>query len=183
MAYPAIETERLILKPLTIEDAPQIQLLFPHWEVIQYLSHRVPWPYPEDGAFEFLTKSALPQILAGHLLAWTLRLKTDPDRMMGQISLRPHGSKHRGFWLGKPYQGHGYMTEATNAVTDYWFETLGHEVLRTTKSINNTSSRRISERTGMQRVGYTMSRFANGNEEKTEIWELTREAWEQQKNT
>jgi hypothetical protein len=43
-------TERLLLRPLEIGDAAQIQELFPHWEIVRYLLNRVPWPYPPDGA-------------------------------------------------------------------------------------------------------------------------------------
>ena len=43
-------TERLILRPLEVADATQIQELFPHWEIVRFLMNRVPWPYPPDGA-------------------------------------------------------------------------------------------------------------------------------------
>ena len=47
---PQLETRRLILRPLQLEDAEQVQALFPQWEIVRYLTARVPWPYPEDGA-------------------------------------------------------------------------------------------------------------------------------------
>ena len=37
-------TDRLILRPLEIADAPRIQEFFPHWKVVRYLQNRVPWP-------------------------------------------------------------------------------------------------------------------------------------------
>ena len=42
------------------------------------------------------------------------------------------------------------MTEACNAVTDYWFEVLKFPVLRVPKAIANAGSRRISEKQGMR---------------------------------
>ena len=45
-----IETERMILRPLEVRDAPAIQRLFPQWEVVKHLYAQVPWPYPDDGA-------------------------------------------------------------------------------------------------------------------------------------
>jgi RimJ/RimL family protein N-acetyltransferase len=37
---PTFETMRLILRPLTIDDAPAAQRLFPHWEIVKYLNAR-----------------------------------------------------------------------------------------------------------------------------------------------
>ena len=50
---PVLETARLILRPLELADADQVQLLFPHWDVVKHLNNRVPWPYPPDGARQF----------------------------------------------------------------------------------------------------------------------------------
>jgi ribosomal-protein-alanine N-acetyltransferase len=47
---PALETARLLLRPLQLDDAEQVQILFPHWEIVRYLASRMPWPYPPDGA-------------------------------------------------------------------------------------------------------------------------------------
>ncbi len=52
--YPPLETERLLLKPIELADAPAIQRLFPRWEIVQYLDTWVPWPYPPDGAERYL---------------------------------------------------------------------------------------------------------------------------------
>jgi ribosomal-protein-alanine N-acetyltransferase len=51
---PELETKRLILRPLELADAKQIQVLFPYWEIVRYLTNRVSWPYPPDGALTHL---------------------------------------------------------------------------------------------------------------------------------
>ncbi len=43
---PTLETPRLLLRPLDLADAAQVQLLFPHWEIVRHLAAQVPWPYP-----------------------------------------------------------------------------------------------------------------------------------------
>lgn len=58
---PTFQTRRLILTPLELTDAPAIQQLFPHWEVVRYLDSRVPWPYPDDGALAYVRDHALPR--------------------------------------------------------------------------------------------------------------------------
>ena len=50
--------------------------------------------------------------------------------MIGAISLRRGESDNRGFWLGLPWHRQGLMTEASDIVTDYWFDVLEEPVLR-----------------------------------------------------
>ncbi|WP_241134628.1 hypothetical protein [Achromobacter xylosoxidans] len=39
---PALDTRRLLLRPLSLDDAPAIQRIFPQWEVVRYLADQVP---------------------------------------------------------------------------------------------------------------------------------------------
>jgi [ribosomal protein S5]-alanine N-acetyltransferase len=41
---PELETERMRLRPVRLEDAEQAQKLFPQWEIVKYLGAVVPWP-------------------------------------------------------------------------------------------------------------------------------------------
>ena len=97
---PDLETEQLILRPLTLEDAPAAQLLFPHWEVVRCLNKKVPWPYPEDGALTYYRDVELPAIERGEHWTWAIRLKGGPHHMIGSIGLMNGESANRGFWLG-----------------------------------------------------------------------------------
>ena len=66
------------------------------------------------------------------------------------------------------------MTEAAEAVTDYWFDRLGFPVMRVPKAVANTASRRISERQGMRVVAMEDRDYVGGRFP-TEIWEITAE--------
>ena len=173
---PRLETPRLILRPLELADAAQAQPLFPVWEIVRYLNHRVPWPYPEHGVATHYADHVLPAMERGEEWHWSLRLKTAPDRLIGSIALMKGENKNRGFWLGLPWHGRGLMTEAVEAVTDYWFDALGFPVLRAPKAVVNTASRRISEKTGMRVVETKESDYVCGRL-LTEIWEITAEEW------
>ena len=48
--------------------------------------------------------------------------------MIGFISPMRKPGHNRGFWLGLPWHGQGLMTEACDAVTDYWFDVLREPV-------------------------------------------------------
>ena len=153
-----------------------MQLLFPHWGVVEFLAARVPWPYPADGALSYIRDLALPAMARGDEWHWTLRLKTAPEQIIGSIGLLANDTNNRGFWLGVPWQRQGLMTEAAIVVTDFWFNDLGFPLLRVPKAVANTGSRRISEKTGMRIVAtedrdYVSGRFPS------EIWEITAEEW------
>jgi ribosomal-protein-alanine N-acetyltransferase len=173
---PRLETARLWLRPLELADAEQAQVLFPQWEVVRYLANQVPWPFPPDGVCIYYRDVALPAAARGDAWHWTLRLKSDPDRLIGCISLMKGEEINRGFWLGVPWHGQGLMSEACEAVTDYWFRTLGFPLLRVPKAAANTASRRISERQGMRLVATEERDYVSGRL-LTEVWEITAEEW------
>ncbi|MBP2301323.1 GNAT family N-acetyltransferase [Azospirillum picis] len=175
-AAPRLATSRLVLQPLAIADAAAIQRLFPRWEIVRHLNDRVPWPYPPDGALGYVRDVALPAAARGEEWHWTLRLREAPDDVIGAISLMLEEDNNRGFWLGLPWQGRGLMAEAAEAVTGFWFETLGRPVLRVPKAVANRASSRLSERMGMRLVGIEMRDYVAGRLE-TELWEITREDW------
>lgn len=178
---PPLETARLWLRPLELADAEQAQLLFPQWEVVRLLSNQVPWPFPPDGVHKFYRDVALPQAERGEAWHWTLRLKSDPGRLIGCISLQKSDEINRGFWLGAPWHGQGLMSEACDVVTGYWFETLGFPLLRVPKAAANTASRRISEKQGMRLVETKESGYVSGRL-LTEVWEITAEEWRARKS-
>ncbi len=171
----ALETPRLLLRPLELADAGQAQKLFPHWEIVKYLANRVPWPYPDDGALTYYRDDALPAMARGDEWHWSLRLKSDPGQLIGSVSLMK-GEYNRGFWLGLPWQRQGLMSEAIEVVNDYWFDELGFPLLRAPKAVVNTASRRISEKTGMRMIAVKESDSVSGRL-LSEVWEITAEEW------
>ncbi|AVJ27804.1 GNAT family N-acetyltransferase [Achromobacter spanius] len=174
---PELATDRLVLRPLSLDDADAIQRTFAQWEVVRFLADRVPWPYPADGARQFLQNAALPAMRRGTQWHWSVRTRAQPDQLIGVVSLMDdEPGNNRGFWLDPAHQGLGYMTEASAAVTAYWFDVLGKPVLRAPKAVANTASRRISESSGMRLVGTEERGFVSGRHP-AEIWEITREEW------
>lgn len=177
---PQLTTQRLTLRPLELADAPQVQSLFPHWEIVRYLTPVVPWPYPPDGALTYLRDIALPAMQRGEEWHWSLRRKSNPDQLIGCIGLLTRENNHRGFWLVLPWQRQGLMTEATEAATDFWFEQLGFPILRTYKAIDNRASCRISEKTGMRVITTEEREYVSGRH-LSQLWEITAEEWRNRK--
>jgi RimJ/RimL family protein N-acetyltransferase len=177
LATPALETPRLILRPLQLSDAAEIQPLFAQWEVVRQLNARVPWPFPANGVETYYRDDALPAIERGDEWHWMLRLKEDPEaKIIGSICLVLPGPVNRGFWIAREWQGRGLMTEAAKEVTRFWFEDLNQPVLRIKKARDNVASRAISLRQGMRCIEQTEDNYVSGRLP-TEIWELTAEEW------
>ncbi|WP_447650268.1 GNAT family N-acetyltransferase [Pseudomonas abietaniphila] len=173
---PSFHTKRLLLTPLVEADIPAIQQLFPYWGVVRYLDSRVPWPYPDDGAEQYVQEHVLPAISQGNEWHWMIRLADNPDQRIGSISLYDQPGYHRGFWLSPAWQGRGYMQEACKVINRYWFDTLDRPVMQVPKAVGNAASRRVSEREGMRLVEVTEGEFVSGRLNK-EIWELRQEDW------
>ena len=153
-----------------------MQAQFPKWEILRLMDGAIPWPYPDDGALSYLTHVALPAVAAGEAWHWSIRRREAPGALIGVISLMAKPDDNRGFWLSPEHQGQGLMIEASDAVTDFWFEVLGQTVLRMPKAAGNAASRRISERAGM-RVVATFDKALVSGVHRCELWEITRDAW------
>lgn len=173
---PDLETARLWLRPLTLQDADRIQEHFAHWDIVRLMAAAVPWPYPPDGALTWCRDVALPQMACGEAWHWTIRLKDEPDQVIGVISLMKGDDNNRGFWIGREWQGRGLATEAADAVTGFWFDVLQFPVLRVPKAAANLASRRVSEKQHMRVVAREVRDHVSGPA-LDEIWEITADEW------
>ncbi len=175
-----LNTERLHLRPLVETDIPNVQKYFAHWGVIRHLINTVPWPYPDDGAKDFYHSVVAPNQGKDRWF-WAINTKENPDYMIGQVELRYYPineHSNRGFWLGLPYHGKGYMTEAATAVTDFAFSSLGFEQLCTTSAVSNPASRRVKEKQGMRFVKTKKGALPTGGGDQMEdVFIMTRDDW------
>jgi [ribosomal protein S5]-alanine N-acetyltransferase len=175
-AIPTLTTQRLLLRPLELADADAIQRVFPQWEIVRFLNHLIPWPYPVDGALAFLRDIALPGMAKGKEWHWSIRQKTEPERLIGVIGLLDRPGDNRGFWLDPAFQRQGLMTEAAAAATDFWFGSLQRPAMRVLKAVANEPSSRISARSGMRLIDTIEWDYVSGRLA-TEVWEMTLEDW------
>ena len=182
LKIPTLNTARLVLKGVTMEDVPSYSRYFVDYDVIRYLSAEVPWPYPENGVKDYIEQVVLPQ-QGKDRWAWGIFLKEQPDQLIGCIDLWREGKpEHRGFWLAKPFWGGGIMTEANFPVIDVAFNELGFERLIFANALGNIASRRIKEKTGCQFIGLKATAFVDPLLKESEIWELSKENWLSFKN-
>ena len=116
-----VRTERLLLRPGWIEDAPALARAIGDEAVARNLA-KVPFPYTPAQAREYLSREsgALPSLL---IFARTARV----PRLVGGIGLHRDeaGEVELGYWIARPFWGLGFATEAGRGVVD-----LAHRGLR-----------------------------------------------------
>ncbi len=182
-SIPIFETQRLILKGVTVDDIPSYERYFVDYEVISHLSSAVPWPYPKNGVEDFLNQFIFPDQGISQWL-WGIFEKKNPDELIGVVHLWKQGRpENRGFWLGKPFWGKGYMTEAVEPVMDYAFDHLGFTKLVFANAVGNEKSRRVKVKTGARFIDIRPAKFVNPSYTEHEIWELTKDEWKNSKKS
>lgn len=173
-----LETPRLVLRPVRLEDAPVMQSQFARWDVIKYFPKKIPWPYPADGALSYLNNRVLPEMQKGVRHSWAITLRGQAIApMIGLIELTfatPYDQ--RAFWLGQEWQGLGLMSEATFAVNDFALPGLGMPDLLFTSADANTASNRLKELSGAIPIQHGEYDFHAGRLPITR-WMLTDKAW------
>jgi ribosomal-protein-alanine N-acetyltransferase len=174
MKTPTLETERLILRPIALSDAPAIQKYFDNWEIIKFT--QAPWPFPADGALTHTRDHVLPAVTAGKQISWAITLKGTGE-FIGRIDYRFHThSVDRGFWMAQPFQGRGFMSEAVSVTQDYMFFDCELKEITTENAESNIASSRIAQKSGAVFVRFDPPRGHLPNS-RMEVWVIKKEDW------
>jgi RimJ/RimL family protein N-acetyltransferase len=152
----AIRTERLVLRGLRASDAQALFALFNDWEVARRLSSP-PWPYTLADAHSFIA-GRLNQELTNTTFAITL-----DDALIGGIDVRMNApadvqrapGPNLGYWLGRPYWGRGYMTEAARGFVAHVFTSDLGDIIYSGAFAENEASLRVQRKLGFVRDGET----------------------------
>lgn len=149
-----IETERCILRPFTMEDAPD---MFSGWandpEVTKFLT----WPAHNDVSItEGIISSWIAEYANESCYNWAIVLK-ESGRAVGNISVvRVNEATEAlsiGYCLSRSLWGKGLMTECLSAVIDYLFENTSVNRIDSTHDVDNIGSGRVMQKAGMQKEG------------------------------
>lgn len=172
---PTLKTDRLILRLYCEADIPELVPLVGSYEIAA-TTLRIAHPYTEHDARAFLQLAHDPDKI---WLAITLR--TD-GRQIGGIGLRveeKHQHAELGYWLGLPFWGKGFATEAAREMIRYGFEELKLHRIFASHFKNNPASGRILQKLGMHHEGCQREhvrkwdRFID-----SELYGLLRQEWE-----
>lgn len=147
---PMLETERLILRPFTLTDAPRVQALAGAPEIAS-TTLTVPHPY-EDGMTEAWIETHATAFEARSQAIFGIVLR-ETSELVGAMGLRiheEHANAELGYWIGVPYWNRGYASEAARSVIRFGFENLGLHRVYATHFVRNPASGRVMQKAGMQ---------------------------------
>jgi ribosomal-protein-alanine N-acetyltransferase len=152
IAPPILDTDRLVLRPFTLADAATVYELAGE-RAIAATTLTLPHPYPKGLATEWIRTHAnafaqgtavnLAIVLKSGPLCGTIGLGLVPEFQLAEL----------GYWVGKPFWGQGYCTEAARAVLAYGFTTLALNRIQATHFVDNPASGRVMEKIGMTYEG------------------------------
>lgn len=142
-----IRTQRLVLRPPALADAARISLLAGDYDVA-CMTGTIPHPYSEQMAGEWLADA-----LAGE--EGVVFMVERDGTLIGCTGYRAFDAEHAelGYWIGKPYWGKGYATEAVRALIAHAFDEDGFAYLKAGHFTDNPGSERILRKLGFVAFG------------------------------
>lgn len=165
---PSLETARLLLRPLILDDAHHFVALFDgDWDAVKQTGRM---PYPP-------TEAACRNWIAGHLAeanhAFLMLLKEGGAAIGGGGFGGTLRVAELGYSLGRAYWGNGYATEAVRAMLDH-AGPLGLRQLDAYSFVDNPASARVLEKAGFTDLGVvTRSYPARGGRRRVKHYRMT----------
>ena len=148
-----LETERLILRRFTAEDADNLFDLDSDPEVMRFLTGGISTPR------ELIQNHILPEFLLSYeqfpgFGVWAAIGKSS-EEFLGWFGFRPKGADHPndivlGYRLCRTVWGQGYATEGACALIRKGFTELGVQRVFATTYQDNLASRRVMEKAGLR---------------------------------
>jgi ribosomal-protein-alanine N-acetyltransferase len=176
MEMPVLLTPRLQLRPFTLQDAAEVRRLAGAREVAA-TTLRIPHPYPEGAAEAWILTHAGSWERCEELNLAAVR--REDGRLVGSVGLVLALSDQRaelGYWIGMPYWGRGYATEAARAVVGWAFRELGLERVHACHAAANPASGAVLRKLGMRPEGTQRRHFVKwGQADDLMLWGILRE--------
>jgi RimJ/RimL family protein N-acetyltransferase len=177
-AQPTLTTPRLVLRPFTARDAPDVQRLAGDRSVAA-TTVNIPHPYP-DGAAEVFIASQEDAFAAGTGATFAVTDKATGDLLGGVGITITARFRHAelGYWIAADRWGRGYATEAAAELLRYAFEDLGLHRVYARYFPRNPQSGRVMRKLGMTPEGRLRGHvFKDGAFEDLEVCGILAEEW------
>lgn len=151
---PTLLTPRLILRPFKLEDAPVVSELANDKDIATN-TENLPYPYEEHMARYWISNHQ-EMFERGDLLNLAVTLRKN-NKVLGAIGFDldyKNDAAELGYWLGRPYWGVGYATEAAKRMLHYGFTELKFHRIHSCHLTLNPASGNVLQKIGMQHEGH-----------------------------
>ncbi len=180
IAQATLKTNRLVLRPLTFEDAPFIQTFASVRELADAMIS-IPHPYPNGEAERYISKQ-LAEFEAGDSVTFAIERKSE-SVFSGIIEVRDiereHSQAELSFWLAVEAWGQGYMSEALKPVLRFAFEDLSLNRLYGYHMVRNPGSGKVFQKNGFVQEGLLRQRVRKlGVFEDVALWAILHRDWQ-----
>lgn len=151
MAVPTLKTERLLLRPFSMDDVPAVVDLAGQRQIAA-TTLLIPHPYSPSDAEKWIERHDA-EFASGRNANFAITLRGSLIGAISMVTSPEHQRAELGYWIGVPFWGQGYATEAGREVVRYGF--TDRDLLRLTAHhfANNPASGRVLERMGMKKEG------------------------------
>lgn len=140
-----MRSPRLTYRELRLSDAARITALAGDWDVAR-MTARIPYPYSLTQAHEWISSIEPDEVI---------RVVELDRELIGAVGYNPvaDGSIEFGYWIGRPWWGRGYASEAAEALVRHCFDHVGIARLSCCHFVDNPASQRIITKLGFKMVG------------------------------
>lgn len=150
---PTLETERLILRKITVSDVEDMFSYSSNAELTRYLL----WdPHPDLLYTEHYVRYLQERYAVGDFYDFAVVPKA-LGRMIGTVGFTsfdlPNRSAEIGYVIAPEHQGHGYASEAVKRLLAFGFEVCALERISAICMKGNLASLRVMEKCGLKREG------------------------------
>ena len=158
-----IETDRLILRRYTIEDA---DAMYKNWASDSEVTKFLTWqPHPSVDVSRSIIEDWLKKYSDEKYYQWAIVLKDNGNEPIGDISVvhmnEDISMVHIGYCLGRAWWRRGIMSEALKAVTDFMFDTVEVDRVESRHDPRNPNSGKVMQKCGMKYEGTLRSADRN----------------------
>ena len=155
-----VETERLLLRPFSYEDALSAMKNWAGDEEVQSMYGEPAYKTPEE--MKKLLDEYITRYVSGYTYRWAV-IEKESGECIGQVAyflVDEHNSWGEiEYAIGAAYQGKGYATEAAKAVIDYGFKKIGFNKVQICVRPSNLKSKRVIEKCGFEYEGMLRDYF------------------------
>lgn len=173
MNEPVLRTKRLIIDPLTIDDADDLFLVYGDERAMRH------WHEPAHSD-PSTTRAMIAGLLDGPGIWWAIREgPPNSSAAIGTINyLGRQSTRGMGYILRPDYWRRGYMTEAVEAVLEYGFNLLRLKGVELWIDVDNLPSQRLAQRTGFKPRGrFVQHQPHRSRPQETLVYGLTDWEW------